>query len=308
MSARDHITVLCGGASAEAEVSRVTGRAVADALRGHFAVDLLDLPGNALPVGLDPARTVVFPAMHGEFGEDGQLQALLEAEGIAYVGCDARSSALCMDKAQAKASVAGCGFRQAAEVNFAAQSVPTADTLMAQIGESLVLKPMASGSSVGVVVCRGREEMERALAGITEGRWMAEAFVAGREMTVGLLEGCAMGIVEIRPHEGVYDYTHKYTAGATDYLCPAPIAPALADELRGHAERAFAACGCRDFARLDFILADDGPYFLEINTIPGMTPTSLLPKSAREVGIEFVPLVARMVQPCLARARSGAAC
>ncbi|WP_309397790.1 D-alanine--D-alanine ligase family protein [Cerasicoccus maritimus] len=302
MSNRPHVTVLCGGASPEAKVSRVTGPSVAGALKEFYDVELIDLHEDKLPL-LDPAKTAVFPAMHGPFGEDGKLQALLDAAGVAYAGCDAEASALCMHKINTKAVVKDSGFKLAGDITFAAQSKPSADILIASLGEHVVVKPMDSGSSVGVHIAHNRFELCAIMEQIKTGDWMAEQFVTGREMTVGLLDGKAMGIVEICPKEGVYDYAHKYTAGATDYLFPASIEETLSCKVREYAENAFASCGCRDFARLDFILTnDEEPYFLEINTLPGMTPTSLLPKSASCVGLGFQPLVRRMMEPAIARA------
>lgn len=302
MSEPRQITVLCGGESPEAKVSRVTGKSIADALKAFYDVELIDLPEDKLP-RLDPERTVVFPAMHGPFGEDGQLQALLDKAGVSYAGCDAASSALCMHKVNTKAAVRESGFELAGDLTFVGQSKPVAGQLMASLGEKLVIKPTDMGSSVGVHFTRNAYEVERVLDGIHSGHWMAEQLIEGREMTIGLLDGRAMGIVEIRPKSGVYDYEHKYTAGATEYLFPANIEETLSCKVSSFAENAFAACNCRDFARLDFILTPDGrPFFLEINTIPGMTPTSLLPKSASCIGLGFQPLVRRMIEPALTRA------
>ncbi|GHC11276.1 D-alanine--D-alanine ligase family protein [Cerasicoccus arenae] len=302
MSERQHVTVLCGGDSPEAEVSRVTGRSVAEALGNLYDVELIDLAYDHLPP-LDSERTVVFPAMHGPFGEDGQLQALLDKAGVSYAGCGAESSALCIHKINAKATIAESGFERAKDLTFIAKSKPSADIIMASLGDHLVLKPTDSGSSVGVHISHNRYELTAILEQIKDGHWMAEQFITGREMTIGLLDGKAMGIVEIRPKSGVYDFQHKYTNGATEYLYPADINETLACKVKTFAENAFAACSCRDFARLDFIItSDERPYFLEINTIPGMTPTSLLPKSASCIGLGFQPLVRRMVEPAIVRA------
>lgn len=308
MSARQHITVLCGGESPEAKVSRVTGKSIAEALKAYYDVELIDLPRDELPP-LDPHNTVVFPAMHGPFGEDGQLQCLLDQAGVSYAGCDAESSALCMNKLKTKARVAGSGFEFAADITFVGQCKPSAEHLTSILGDKVVLKPTDMGSSVGVHIARSRYELHAVLDKIHDGHWMAEQFITGREMTVGLLDGRAMGIVEIRPKSGVYDYEHKYTAGATEYLFPAPIEETLSCKVKTFAENAFALCNCRDFARLDFILTSDNQaYFLEINTIPGMTPTSLLPKSASCDGLGFQPLVRRMAEPAIRRAaQTGAA-
>ncbi|WP_343075481.1 D-alanine--D-alanine ligase [Ruficoccus amylovorans] len=307
MSERPHITVLCGGPSSEREVSLVSGHSVAEALRAHFEVAVVEFDQPALPKGLDPERTTIFPALHGAFGEDGQIQALLEARGFGYAGSGPEASALCMDKAATKARVAGCGFAEAPAWVFSYDNMPASAALIERLGAHLVIKPVDQGSSVGLHLTANREELEQALSCLTPGIWMAEAFIKGREMTVGVLGGEAMGIVEIVPKGGVYDYQRKYTAGETRYIFPAEVPEELAAHCRDYAERAFAACGCRDFARVDFILTPDGlPYFLEINTIPGLTPTSLLPKSASCRGLSFEELARRMAEPALRRGRAHA--
>ncbi len=302
MSDTPLITVLCGSASEEAEVSRVSGRALAETLAQSHEVELIDLPANFLPDNLDPAETVIFPALHGTFGEDGQLQSMLEERGFAYAGCDARASALCMNKIDTKAVVADCGFDFARDLTFQSATPPDAAALFAEMGPRLVVKPMDKGSSVGLHIVESEEHLDRILGELPPGSWMLEEFITGREMTIGLLDGQAMGIVEIVPEGGVYDYAHKYTAGATSYRYPAEVDEAVSARARQAAEKAFAACGCRDFARLDFILLEDGRLiFLEINTIPGLTPTSLLPKSASCLGMDFAALAGRMIAPAIER-------
>lgn len=303
MSQRKHITVLCGGESPEAEISRVTGSSVAEGLSRSFEVELVDLPTDALPAEPLTPGTVVFPAMHGPFGEDGQLQQLLESAGIAYAGCAPEASALCMDKVRSKEVVADCGFKRARDFRFLAQSKPLAEQIIESVGEQIVVKPSNMGSSVGVHMVDGLAELRTVLEELPDGQWMAEERIVGSEYTVGILEGEAMGIVEIRPIKGFYDLQNKYTPGATQYVFPAPIDETLACKVKKFAEHAFTACGCRDFARLDFIItSDERPYFLEINTLPGMTPTSLLPKSAFCVSLDFPNLVKRMVEPAFKRA------
>lgn len=296
------VIVLCGGVSEESAVSRVSGQHVAEALSRHFRVELVALLENALPVDLDPEHAVVFPAMHGDFGEDGELQGMLEAGGLAYAGSGPAASALCMNKAASKKAVAGSGFAQARDFTFRADSPPEAAQLMAQVGSSLVIKPLDKGSSVGLHFVEKEGSFEALLKTLPGGDWMAEERIFGREMTVGILHGRALGIVEIVPSGGVYDYQHKYTAGATEYRFPAQMEPDQAKDIRLFAENAFRLCGCRDFGRVDFILAADGrPYFLEINTIPGLTPTSLLPKSASCYGYDFIALAKEMILPAVER-------
>ncbi len=301
------IAVLAGGTSAEREISLDSGRACAQALSRSFFTRLFRVDADALPAGLDPARHVVFSTLHGTFGEDGGMQRLLDAAGVHYAGCDAASSALTLDKAATKERAAAQGVRVAEAVTFAADRVPTAADIAAQIGEAVVLKPNDEGSSVGLTVAGSRAELAEALGRIGNGRWLAERRILGRELSVGILGGRAMGIVEIRPHSGIYDYASKYTKGLTEYLAPAPLDSATAEKVRAAAETAFAAGGGRDYARADFMLEEDGePILLEINTLPGMKETSLLPMSARCAGLDFVALVREMVTPALRRFRAAA--
>ncbi len=298
------ITVLAGGVSSEREVSLGSGAASAAALARLWPTRLIDVTAAALPPGLDPARDVVFSTLHGTFGEDGGMQRLLDVAGIVYAGCDAAASALTMNKAATKRAAASAGVRVAADATF---SVPgekqSADALIAALGtENVVLKPNDQGSSVGLALPEGRAAVVAALAALAPGAWIAEPRLVGRELSVGVLDGAALGVVEIRPRSGVYDFASKYTKGATEYLAPAPLPEPAAAAVRAAAEKAFAACGCRDYARVDFILiSPEEFYLLEINTLPGMKETSLLPMSARCAGLDFTGLVESLVGPAVRR-------
>jgi D-alanine-D-alanine ligase len=301
------IAVFAGGISSEREVSLGSGRASAVALARSFPTQLFELNSEALPAGLDPARHVVFSTLHGTFGEDGSMQRLLDAAGIAYAGCDAASSALTMDKTRTKQAAASRGVRIGAGVAFDAANAPTAESLIAQLGEAVVLKPNDQGRRVGLTINRNRDELAGALARLAPGSWLAERRLVGREFSVGVLRGTAMGVVEIRPKSGVYDFASKYTVGATEYFAPAPLDAAMTLAAQRAAEAAFAACGCRDYARVDFILVGDTElYLLEINTLPGMKETSLLPMSARCAGLDFTALVRELVLPALGRFSAAA--
>lgn len=295
------IAVFCGGTSPEREVSLGSGRACALALARSFPTRLFELAADALPAGLDPARHVVFSTLHGTFGEDGGMQRLLDAAGVQYAGCDAAGSALTMDKTRTKQTVAAQGVGVAKGIAFAAEKKPTVDGVIAQLGEKVVVKPNDQGSSVGLRLVDSRAELADALAQAAPGSWLIEQRIFGRELSVGVLRGEAMGVVEIRPKSGVYDYASKYTRGLTEYFAPAPLDEAMTRTVRRAAETAFAACGGRDYARVDFILADGELYLLEINTLPGMKETSLLPMSARCAGLDFTALVREMVKPALQR-------
>jgi D-alanine-D-alanine ligase len=301
MTFTPEIVVLCGGLSSEREVSLRSGKAVSSVLPGSR---LVELEVDALPEWLDGAKHVVLPVLHGGWGEDGRAQAEMETRGIAFAGCSSAANRLCMDKVATKAAMRLAGVPAIPEVAFAGAAKPTAAALVAALGEQIVIKPSDQGSSVGLYMLDGLADVAKALGEIpTSGQWMAERRLRGREMSIGLLDGQPMGLVEIVALTGVYDYKTKYTKGASEYRFPAPVGPELTAAIGQAAARLFAACGCRDFARADVFLEPDGQfYFLEINTMPGMTETSLMPKSASCVGLDFPLLVRRMAAPALARA------
>ena len=206
-----------------------------------------------------------------------------------------------MDKGRTKEIAVELGIAVPEGEVFAGDAVPLADDLMDRLGTSLVLKPVASGSSDGLSFTNHRSELGVALSQIHSGRWLAERRITGRELTVGLLDGKALGVVEIVSESGIYDYAAKYTTGTTDYQYPAKIGAYTTSRIEAEAEKIFAACDCRDFARVDFLLEDETPYFLEINTLPGLTESSLFPKSAACRGYDFVSLVEAMLAGALAR-------
>jgi D-alanine-D-alanine ligase len=308
VSAAPVIAVLLGGTSSEREVSLGSGRACALALARSFPTCQFDVTSDAVPAALDPARHVVFSALHGGFGENGGMQAALEKAGLAYAGCGVAASALTIDKTRTKAAVAAAGVRVAPGLSFAAAARPAAAAIAAQLAGPWVLKPNDQGSSVGLYLLDTPAALEAALRDLPAGQWLIERRIVGRELSVGILQGRAMGVVEIRPKSGVYDFTSKYTKGLTEYLAPAPLGEALTREVQAAAETAFAACGGRDYGRVDFMLnAEHEPFFLEINPLPGMKETSLLPMSARCAGLDFTALVREMVRPALQRFQTAPA-
>ncbi len=297
------IVVLAGGVSTEREVSLGSGRACAAALARRWSTRLVDVTERALPLGLDPDHDVVFSTLHGTFGEDGGMQQLLEDAGLAYAGGRVASSQLTFDKDATKRLLAETAHMTVpADVKFSGTNKPSAADLMAKLGEGVVIKPNCGGSSVGLSICSSRAEIESALAPIEAGDWLAEQKIVGREVTVGVIQGQALPVVEIVPKSGVFDYEAKYTKGLTEYLAPAPIDAALATKLQGEAELAYSGAGCRDYARIDFMITEKNDCFLlEINTLPGMKETSLLPMGARCAGMEFTELVGELVSPAILR-------
>jgi D-alanine-D-alanine ligase len=301
------IAVLCGGVSAEREVSLGSGKAVAQAMSYSYPTEKFVVDSDALPAGLNPARHVVCSTLHGNFGEDGGMQRLMDAAGVHYAGCDAASSDLCFDKWRARQSVSAMGVRVAPGRFFSAAAKPPAAALSKELGGQIVLKPNRQGSSVGLQIVATPVGLEIALSGIRQGEWIAERRILGRELTVGLMRGRAMGVVEIVPKSGLFDYASKYTKGLTDYYAPALLPDEITNEARRMAETAFSACGCRDYARADLMLSNEGElYLLEINTLPGMKETSLLPMSARCVGLDFESLCREMVASAVERFKAAA--
>ncbi|HLA85656.1 MAG TPA: D-alanine--D-alanine ligase [Thermoguttaceae bacterium] len=290
------VTVLAGGPSNERTVSLEGGRAVADACRrlGH-EVTLADaMPGNL--AALDEPCDVVFPVMHGPFGEDGTLQALLEARGLRYVGSDSAASRVCMDKHEAKRRWREAGLATAEWACVDHESEPLrAD----RIRPPVVVKPVREGSSVGVVFCETAEQVAAAVDdGLRRfGRVLVERRLSGRELTVGILGDEVLPIVEVRPAAGFYDYEAKYLRDDTQYIVEPDLEPTTYHAVRELAHAAYRLLGCRHYGRVDLILDEQaGPQLLEINTIPGFTEHSLLPKAAAHVGIGFDRLVERLIE------------
>lgn len=305
MSGAAHIVVMRGGPSAEREVSLRSGAAVAGALRGlgHRVTELDPRPGAwVLPADAE----VVFLALHGTYGEDGAVQAELEALGVPFTGCDAAASRVAFDKVLTKERCLAAGVPTPRHLVVKDRNAPWP----AGWRPPLVVKPARQGSSVGLrfVDCESGWPAALGAALQHDDAALVEERVVGRELTVGILEGRALPLVEVRPLSGAYDYASKYTAGATKYLCPAPLDESLAADAQAAGLRAFAAVGGRDYARVDVMLDAAGrPWVLEVNTLPGMTETSLLPKAAAAAGSSFPVLCGRMVELALRRGASQTA-
>ena len=289
------IIVLYGGFGDERQVSIKSGEQVINALKLNHSVEAICLEDRIIPDWIQPDSHIVFPMIHGAFGEDGELQNILFEKGIEFLGSDADSSALCMDKSIAKEQVEVLGVKTAESLSFDGNTIPLADVVIKKLGSSLVLKPRDSGSSYGLSIIENRSSMGVALSKINSGNWLVERRLKGRELTIGLLGGKALEVVEIKYSKECYDYDTKYLSDSTEYLCPAELPKEITERIKSEAEAIYRSCGCRDFARIDFILERETPYFLEVNTIPGMTPQSLLPKSALAKGIDFNTLIETML-------------
>jgi D-alanine-D-alanine ligase len=300
----NQVVVLCGGcSSSELEISLKGGEAVYHALAKTLNAIKIQLTIDEIPKELNPQRDVIFPILHGEFGEDGQLQQLLETAGFSFAGSDARSSALCINKLRAKALAMQSGINTSKFVKLEPRKYEYEELNSAFSGQPFVLKPVSKGSSVGIYKIFSGNDWLAVYDEILHGDWFAEEHVCGREITVPILGHKALPIIEIIPKDGFYDYKHKYTAGMTEYVVPAKLDHLLADTFTELSEKIYADCGCRDFGRVDFILSEDNTAtFLEINTIPGMTSTSLFPKSSACNGLSFFETCVKMITPAINRA------
>jgi D-alanine-D-alanine ligase len=292
------VAVLHGGRSSEREVSLATGKACAEALRarGHDVL-LLDVDLEAAARLREARVEVAFNALHGRWGEDGAIQGLLESMGIPYTGSGVLASALGMDKPVSKLLFKERGLAVIEYRVFPPERAGAVSAADLPFGLPAVVKPGAEGSSVGVQVVRDPAALAAACreAARYKGGVVVERYVKGKEINVAVLDGAALGAIEIVPSREFYDYVAKYTPGSTQYFYPARISPAESAAVCAAAETAYAALGCAGVARVDFILAEGRPFVLEVNTLPGMTATSLVPKIAAGNGIPFPDLCERLL-------------
>jgi D-alanine-D-alanine ligase len=301
MPADTHVAVLMGGWSAEREVSLSSGRDCAAALEAEgFRVTRVDVDRNLAAVLTELKPDVCFNALHGRWGEDGCVQGLLEVLGIAYTHSGVLASSLAMNKEATKEIVARHGVPVAEGV--------LADREAAAVSHAMeppyVAKPIAEGSSVGVVIVKGGAnrppEAIRRIAATREGKIMVERYAPGRELTCGVIDGAATGIIDIvaAGHLEFYDYEAKYAPGGSRHILPADLPASITAAIQRHALAAHTAIGCRGVTRSDFRYDDatGGLVFLEINTQPGMTPTSLVPELGVHAGKSFRQLVRWLVE------------
>ncbi len=329
-----NIAVLLGGTSPERFVSMASGKGIAEALSsaGHtVSVYDLALGANALvdPAALElptqiapsheelarlsnsaiieavqslpPTIDLAFLALHGAPGEDGTVQSILELRGVPYTGSGVLASALAMDKAMTKRVLEHYAIptpRWFQKPHGTASADELASSVDLHTAYPVVVKPNDGGSTVGLTIVDDQSVLMAAyeLAGTYAPTVLFEEYIPGRELTVAVLGGESLPIVEIRPRDGIYDYANKYTAGRTEYFCPAELPRAIEEELRELAIRAHDALGCRGYSRVDFRLDEDNaPFCLEVNTLPGMTATSLVPKAAAAAGIGYPELCERIM-------------
>jgi D-alanine-D-alanine ligase len=306
------IAVVYGGRSAEAEVSRVSGRGVASALKATFVhVVEIELDRN---VGIrlqEESIDVVFPVLHGPPGEDGTFQGFLEILELPYVGSGVRASACAMDKVLSKDLFKAAGLPVAPDMVLYHQLDKTeaAKRVINILGTDVVIKPVSQGSAIGVHFASTRSGIEEAIqdAFLYGDRVLVETRIKGKEITAGVLEreGIeALPVIEVRtPRDSWYDFKHRYTPGLSEHIVPAPLPEAQYKKTQEIAILAHQALGCRDLSRADFVVPDEGdPILLEVNTLPGMTPTSLFPDAAKAAGISFETLAAHLIDRAFGRA------
>lgn len=311
------VAVLRGGPSREHEVSMWSGAEVVRALGGRAVDVVIDRHGGWSVAGapamaaLDALRELaeidaVFIALHGPFGEDGTMQALLEAAGLSYTGSGPAASALAMDKIRAKLVYAGAGLPTAPAVHRLRgdRVVEVVERAQRELDPPWFVKPARDGSSFGVSMVKTADELTRALEEMGEVEALVEPRIEGRELTCGVLESpegepAPLPVTELIPSDrhAFFDFEAKYTPGETNEVTPAEIDDGLRDRIQALAVRAHRTLGCRHLSRTDFMVRTDGAIFLlETNTIPGMTPTSLVPQAAAVAGLSFETLVGRLVE------------
>ena len=307
------IGVLMGGRSSERDISLKTGRAVYQALirRGYdaVAIDITD----RLPRDLEDQKVAIaFLSLHGPGGEDGAVQGFLETMGIPYTGSGVRASAVGMHKAATKMLLAAHGIPLPTGTVVRECDRPSLAKVLRQtkLRLPIVVKPVSQGSTIGVTIIRHSRQWKEALtlAHRYDPEAMVESYIPGHEATVSILGTAAEGpkvlpAIEIVASDGFYDFAAKYQKGRTRYLCPAPLPPKVVHHISELARRTYEVLGCEGAARVDFRITPRGrPYVLEINTVPGMTETSLLPMAAAQVGIAYDDLVEQILQSALDRA------
>lgn len=294
------VAVVMGGPSAEREVSLNTGAAIANALREYGYTNVVEIDLDPRNFGKQLAESkaeVVFNAVHGLYGEDGRLQTLLEIREMPYTGSGMIASVSCMDKVITKRMLRDAGISTPACLIVNKKESGIKEKIMQRFSLPVVIKPASQGSSIGVEIVKEENQLDEALANAFKYSRdiLVEEFIGGKELTVSMMqkdgEVVALPVIHIAPHSGMYDYHSKYTKGATEYICPADLDEETTKKVQEISKQAYEVLGCSGVARADVMLDEEGNgYVLEINTVPGMTATSLVPKAAAAAGISFPEL------------------
>ena len=302
-----HVVVLMGGWSSEREVSLTSGKGVADALResGWTRVTELDMDRDVAARLAELKPDVVFNALHGTPGEDGTVQGMMDLMGLTYTHSGLETSVIAIDKELTKMVLAPHGMRMPAGKIVASETLFQADPM----ARPYVVKPVNEGSSVGVAIVTAEGNYGSPIGRDVDGPWhhfdrlLAEPFIKGRELTVAVLGDEALGVTELKPTAGFYDYDAKYTDGLTVHVCPAEVPDDIARSMMDMAARAHRLLGCKGASRSDFRWDDElgeaGVYLLEVNTQPGMTPLSLVPEQGRLKGLSYGEVVERIIAEAL---------
>ena len=298
------ITLLCGGISAEREVSLMTGTQIAEALRtlGHRVWQSDIAPDNLAALERRPCD-LIFPALHGTFGEDGQLQRILEQRGLPFVGSGEAASRLAMDKAATKSCLLEHGVPTPNWQVVYSHKFKDNWTPATGVGYPCVIKPINEGSSVGCRICLNLEQARKHLEEMLPkyGAMLVEQFITGLELTVSILDGKTLPVIWIKPATEFYDYQAKYSREDTEYLFDIPLPANVLEEVRRAAEATHRHLGCRHLSRVDLMVHRRTHEFfvLELNTMPGFTTHSLVPKAAAKAGIPFTELCDRLARLAL---------
>lgn len=282
------VAVIMGGITSEREISLKTGEAVLKSLlrQGYDAYKIDLTKENMVSALIENEFDIAYIALHGEYGEDGRVQATLDMLGKKYTGSGFTGSAVAMDKVLTKIVADEIGIR-----------IPKTYNSIEEIESyPVVIKPAKEGSSVGLYICKDEKEVKEAYEKIKHKEPLIEDYIKGEELTAGILDGEKLGVIRIKPKSGVYDFESKYTVGKTEYEYPAQIDPKVYEEVCESAKKIHDKLGLVGATRSDFILKDGKAYFLEVNTCPGMTETSLIPKLASLKGYSFDDLTKKILK------------
>lgn len=307
---KEKVLVLMGGISTEREISLKSGTAVAKALvEAGYTVETLDIQSDNISKIGEIKPDVVYLALHGKGGEDGCIQGMLEWMGIPYTGPGVAASAICMDKALTKKILVQSNIPTPKSLEYTKDECENTekikDELIEKLGLPMVLKSPCQGSSIGVVIVRDENSVSEAIEEVFKygDIMLAEQFVSGVEISVPVVGNKnpeVFPIIEIVPTSEFYDFESKYTPGMSEHIIPARISKEATEKVNVYAKKAYEKTGCRGVSRIDFIVDENNnPYVIEINTIPGMTETSLVPDSAKHLGISFPQLVDKIVKLAL---------
>ena len=286
------IIIICGGNSSEKEISVKSGMAIFASIKKKYNSEIV-LLSDSYEAIKDKYKDgdIIFNALHGGYGENGEIQDFFEKERIKFIGSGSKACKIAIDKQKCKKIASKLNIQTPFGKIFEGN-----ESIFEDFNKPFIIKPNKEGSSVGFFIINNRKEMLKAIKYNKKNDIIFEDFIKGRELTVSVLNDRVLPIVEIIPKSGVYDYSSKYTAGKSSYIVPAKIDASVEKEMKEKSLAIFNEIGCKDYSRIDYILSDENtPYFLEVNTYPGMTETSLFPKSAKKANISFDSLIEKIV-------------